>query len=183
MHELYRSPDPAAQWVDNDLTAFAHGTPAPAPVHSMGTRKATAASTSISSTTNGHVHELYRSPDPAAQWVDNDLTAFARGNPGRRRPSRSMGTRKSDGSQHVNFIDANGHVHELYRSPDPAAQWVDNDLTALAQRNPGRLRQSAHSMGTRKATAASTSISSTTTGTFTSCTGARIRRPSGWTTT
>ena len=40
------------------------------------------------------------------------------------------GYSQSDNSQHVNFTDANGHVHELYRHP--AAQWVDNDLTAFA---------------------------------------------------
>jgi hypothetical protein len=32
-----------------------------------------------------------------------------------------------DGSQHANFIDGNGHVHELYIHP--GAGWVDNDLT------------------------------------------------------
>jgi hypothetical protein len=37
-----------------------------------------------------------------------------------------------DGSQHVNFIDANGHIHELFRNPGSTALWMDNDLTALA---------------------------------------------------
>jgi hypothetical protein len=36
----------------------------------------------------------------------------------------------SDNSQHVNFIGLDGHVHELYILP--GADWVDNDLTALA---------------------------------------------------
>ena len=67
--------------------------------------------------------------------MDNDLTQFAGGTP-------AVGIRELDGyslgdnSQHVNFIDGNGHVHELYRNPDPAAQWVDNDLTQFAGTTP-----------------------------------------------
>ena len=180
VHELYRNPDPAAQWVDNDLTEFAGGTPA------VGIRELDGYSLGDNSQHvnfidgNGHVHELYRNPDPAAQWVDNDLTQFAGTTP-------AVGIRElhgysqADNSQHVNFIDANGHVHELYRNPDPAAQWVDNDLTKFAgetQAVGGR-----HSMGTHKATTASTSITLTGTGMSTSCTGIRIRQPNGWTTT
>jgi len=45
-------------------------------------------------------------------WVDNDLTKFALGT------TASIGgvDAQGDGSQHVNFIDADGHVHELYNS-------------------------------------------------------------------
>ena len=87
----------------------------------------------------GHVHELYRSPDPAAQWVDNDLTKFA-GGPPAEIECGLVGYSQGDGSQHVNFLDqAHTHVHELYRSPDPAAQWVDNDLNALAGGSPPSL--------------------------------------------
>ena len=63
------------------------------------------------------MHELYRSPDPAAQWADNDLTALAIGGT----PATMVfvvspldGYSQADGSQHVNFIAADGHVHELY---------------------------------------------------------------------
>ena len=129
VHELYRSPDPAAQWVYNDLTAFAGGTQA------VGSALAGYSQGDSSQHVNfidvsGHVHELYRSPDPAAQWVDDDLTAFANGTPAVINGPLD-GYSQGDSSQHVNFIDENGHMHELYRSPDPAAQWVDNDLTAL----------------------------------------------------
>jgi hypothetical protein len=37
----------------------------------------------------------------------------------------------SDNSQHVNFIGADGDVHELYIAPSTNG-WVDNNLTALA---------------------------------------------------
>lgn len=82
----------------------------------------------------GHVHELYNN---GSGWIDNDLTAAANGVPaaligvsGIPQTSGLDGYVLSDNSQHVNFIDANGHVHELYKPTDSA--WVDNDLTAAA---------------------------------------------------
>ena len=39
-------------------------------MYSMGTHKATAANTFISLTSSGTFTELYRSPQPAVQWVD-----------------------------------------------------------------------------------------------------------------
>ena len=139
VHELYRSPDPAAQWVDNDLTALAHGTlPAFGLLDGYSEEDGGQHVNFIDE--NGHVHELFRSPDPAAQWVDNDLTALAHGTPSIiQEPGALHAYSEEDGGQHVNFIDENGHVHELFRSPDPAAQWVDNDLTALAHGTPASL--------------------------------------------
>lgn len=134
VHELYRSPDPAAQWVDNNLTAFARGTPASSSAITGYSQNDSSQHVNFIDA-KGHVHELYRSPDPAAQWVDNDLTLFAGG-------TRAVtngplnGYSQNDSSQHVNFIDDKGHVHELYRSSDPADQWVDNNLTALAHGTP-----------------------------------------------
>ena len=53
-------------------------------------------------------------------WVDNDLTKFAGGGlasvgdvEGGSRPSLDAYS-QGNGSQHVNFIDDNGHVHKLY---------------------------------------------------------------------
>ncbi len=136
VHELYRSPDPAAQWVDNDLTKFAGGTPAEINASGpYGYSQGDGSQHVNFIDANQHVHELYRSPDPAAQWADNDLTKFAGGTPAKV-TSELVGYLQGDGSQHVNFIDADGHVHELYRSPDPAAQWVDNDLTKFAGGTP-----------------------------------------------
>ena len=230
VHELYRSPNPAAQWVDHDLTALAAGAEAQlTPLNGYSQNDNSQHVNFIDA--NGHVHELYRSPDPAARWVDNDLNRSCRWkrpaivnalygysqndnsqhvnfidanghvrelyrspdpgrSVGRQRPNRPCrwnqepicalyGYSLGDNSQHVNFIGANGHVRELYRSPDPAAQWVDNDLTdlaggtAFAAACPMGLI-SVHSTGTRNATAASTLISlRPVAGTCTSCTGAR----------
>jgi hypothetical protein len=138
VHELYRNPDPAAQWVDNDLTKFARGTPATvfaAPSALAGYLQNDNSQHVIFIDSRPNVHELYRSSDPAAQWVDNDLTFFASGTS----PvisSALAGYSQSDNSQHVNFIDVKGHVHELYRNPAPAAQWLDNDLTVFSGGTP-----------------------------------------------
>jgi hypothetical protein len=75
------------------------------------------------------VHELYIAPGSAG-WVDNDLTALA----GAVAPAEFTsldGYWGGDSSQHVNFIAANNHVHELYIAPGSGG-WVDNDLTKLA---------------------------------------------------
>ncbi len=124
-------------WVDNDLTAFAGGTPADVNVNGLDGYSHGDGSQHVNFVDgNGHVHELYRSPDPAAQWVDNDLTALSGGTPASEEGPALDEYSQGDRSQHVNFVDENVHVHELYRSPDPSAQWVDNDLTALAGGTP-----------------------------------------------
>ena len=65
----------------------------------------------------GHVHELYIHPG-AAGWVDNDLTQFTGGTPAVA-GSALDGYWGSDNSQHVNYLDAAGHVHELYIAAPP----------------------------------------------------------------
>ena len=64
--------------------------------------------------TDRHVHELYA--HPGSGWKDNDLTKLAKAT---MRVARSAldGYVTSDGSQHVNFIGPDGHVHELYAHP------------------------------------------------------------------
>jgi len=51
--------------------------------------------------------------------VDKDLTKLAGGAPATLLSglSRLDGYSQGDGSQHVNFIDTGGHVHELYIKP------------------------------------------------------------------
>jgi hypothetical protein len=124
VHELYIHPG-AAGWVDNDLTAFAKGTPA-APGSALDGYWGSDNSQHVNFiSADGHVHELYI--HPGAGWVDNDLTAFAKGAPAA--PGSTLDAYwGGDGSQHVNFISVDGHVHELYIHPG-AAGWVDNDLS------------------------------------------------------
>jgi hypothetical protein len=61
--------------------------------------------------------------------VDNDLTVLA-GAVAPAAGSALVGFWGSDASVHVNFVGADGHVHELYIAP--GRNWVDNDLTGLA---------------------------------------------------
>ncbi len=132
LHELYIAP--GAGWVDHDLTALA-GAVAPA-VFPATTRLdgywGSDGSQHVNFVgTDGHVHELYITPG-AAGWVDNDLTKLAGAVlPMVVPPTPLGGYWGSDGSQHVNFIGDDSHVHELYITPG-AAGWVDNDLTALS---------------------------------------------------
>jgi hypothetical protein len=81
---------------------------------------------------DGHVHEIYGTPQGAGSgYVDNDLTKMANavdpiiGNRG------LHGYWGSDSSQHVNFIGADGDLHELCIAPG-TDDWVDNNLTQLA---------------------------------------------------
>jgi hypothetical protein len=140
VHELFYLP--GANWVDNDLTANAHGTPA-APGTELDGYWGSDSSQHVNFTSiDGHVHELYYHPG-ATTWQDNDLTANSHGTPAAAvRPNpegrfHSIATGSaldgywgSDSSQHVNFVSVDGHVHELFYFP--GANWVDNDLTAQA---------------------------------------------------
>ena len=125
VHELYIHP--GAGWVDNDLTYFSGQQSTAAPGSALDGYWGSDSSQHVNFIDgNGHVHELYI--HPGAGWVDNDLTYFS-GQQSTAAPGSALdGYWGSDSSQHVNFIDGNGHVHELYIYPG-AAGWVDNDLT------------------------------------------------------
>ena len=77
---------------------------------------------------DGHVHELwYQSPN--GPWLHNDLTDISQGNPPSAAPGSALAgyETSANGQQHVNYLDANGHVHELvYKEPS----WQAGDLTA-----------------------------------------------------
>ncbi len=78
----------------------------------------------------GNVHELiFR--QGATCWQDTDLTANAQGTPAFASSGLDSYWDASDDSQHVHFVDGNGHVHELFFKSG-ATNWVDNDLTALS---------------------------------------------------
>src|ERR1700733_14061098 len=113
-------------WADNDLTQWTNGAPAAAGSGLDGYWGADNSQHVNYLDGNGHVHELYIHPG-AAGWVDNDLTQWTNGAPAAA-GSGLDGYWGADNSQHVNYLDGNGHVHELYIHPG-AAGWVDNDLT------------------------------------------------------
>ena len=97
--------------MDNDLTNLAKATP-PAPGTALDTYWGSDNSQHvIFLAADGHLHELYICP--GAGWVDNDLTNIANAIPAIGGTALD-GYRGTDGSQHIDFIDAGGHVHELY---------------------------------------------------------------------
>ena len=63
---------------------------------------------------NGHVHELYVAP--TTSWKDNDLTKLAGSSSTAVQGSPLAGYWGTE-SQHVNYIDSKGHVHELVLEP------------------------------------------------------------------
>jgi hypothetical protein len=79
--------------------------------------------------TDGHVHELYIKPK--GQWINNDLIILSGNGIAPSRISSLCGYMAQDNGQHVNFIGTDGHIHELYNLH--SAQWLNNDLTQLAQ--------------------------------------------------
>jgi hypothetical protein len=82
---------------------------------------------------DGHVHELYIKPK--GQWVNNDLIMLSGNGMTPSRTSPLYGYMAQDNGQHVNFIDPDGHVRELYNLH--SAQWLNNDLTQLAAQHAG----------------------------------------------
>jgi hypothetical protein len=86
---------------------------------------------------SAHVHELFQSPNQS--WLDTDLTysAHIHDTPlgALLEPAVNPGAihgywQGSNNAHHVNFIDANGDVHELSGGGN---SWSDDDLTALAR--------------------------------------------------
>jgi hypothetical protein len=74
----------------------------------------------------GHIHELYCGPGTC--WKDNDLTIAT---PAPAPTPAKWGSpvtsyAMSDGTQHVFYIDVNGHVREIYYLPGTG--WRANDL-------------------------------------------------------
>jgi hypothetical protein len=81
--------------------------------------------------TDGDIHELY-SGTGAIPGFDHSLTKVAHA------VAPNLGTalgayQGTDNSHHINFFGVDGHVHEIYGSPQNAGSgFVDNDLTKLA---------------------------------------------------
>ena len=109
--ELYNGPNssPPNVWLDSDLTAITNGVPAVPESHLAGYWDGAGQHVNYIGV-DGHVHELYNGFFSSG-WVDNDLSISADG------VTPVIGSAIDgywDGAGHVNYIDAGGHVHELY---------------------------------------------------------------------
>ena len=121
VHEMYFD----QQWIHTDLTRVA-GAPAAAPGTALDGYQTTFNKQQHVNFigADNHVHELYFD----SQWHHNDLTVLA-GAPAAAAGSALDGYQTSfNNQQHVNFIGADNHVHELYFDN----RWHHNDLTVLA---------------------------------------------------
>jgi zona occludens toxin (predicted ATPase) len=77
---------------------------------------------------DGHVHELWY----GSEWAHNDLTVLA-GAPSAAAGRKIVGYETTfNNQQHVNFLDSDGHVHELWFG----SEWAHNDLSSLASGSP-----------------------------------------------
>jgi hypothetical protein len=129
VHELMYKEN-SEHWVDNNLTLDAnpHGVAAqPGALDGYTTTGDHLHVNYIDG--NGHVHELLYSD--GGHWQDTDLTGTAK-SPSIAAAGVVHGYRTSDDSQHVNYIDLAGNVHELLYT-DKSKVWVDNNLTGSAK--------------------------------------------------
>jgi hypothetical protein len=127
VHELYIKPH--GQWINNDLTALSGNGVTPSRTSSLCGYLGPDNGQHVNFIgTDGRVHELYIHPN--AQWINNDLTQLS-GNGVPPTPNSPLcGYWASGDTQHVNFIGTDGHVHELYITPN--GHWINNDLTLLS---------------------------------------------------
>ncbi|MBV9947098.1 MAG: hypothetical protein JOZ69_09640 [Myxococcales bacterium] len=139
VHELRR--DASAGWADGDLTVLT-GAPAAGTGSALDAYVGSDGDSHVDFVDGaGHVHELHSG---TGGWVDEDLTAAATPDdvPSADPPVAAASPHALAGyaetgynaNRHVDFLDANGHVHDLFG----AASWVDVDLTARTHAPPAR---------------------------------------------
>jgi hypothetical protein len=126
VHELWSNTSGA--FYDSDLTAASGGTAA---------RSASSLTSFYRDTTypehvffqdaNNHIHELWSGSNAA--WHDSDLTAASNGSTAAAGSTLTGFYWNETYPEHVFFLDASGHVHELWS--DSSAVWHDHDLTQL----------------------------------------------------
>jgi Peptidase A4 family/Fungal fucose-specific lectin len=133
VHELYYD---GSAWHHNNLSVISLGTPPPAAPGSplAGHSSEFNGQQHVNFLdASGNAHELYYD---GSNWRHNNLTALAvllagkaSGLPSGLAPASLQGYQTYYNSQqHINFIDAAGHVHELYYD----GTWQENDLTLRA---------------------------------------------------
>jgi hypothetical protein len=138
VHELYFD---GSGWRHNDLFAISTGDPVPAAPGSALASYQTAHNEQQHIDyldAAGHVHELVYDPD--SQWAHHDLFALSAEKPTPAEPGSSLDGYETifaieNFQQHVNYTDANGHVHELVYSD----RWHHNDLMVVTGAGPARL--------------------------------------------
>jgi hypothetical protein len=128
IHERFHRAE--GNWIHNDLSVIAGSSIFPAANSALDAYADLDLGQHVNFIgTDGHVHKLYIRPK--GQWINNDLIMLSGNGITPSRTSPLSGYMAQDNGQHVNFIGTDGHVHELYNLH--SAQWLNNDLTQLAQ--------------------------------------------------
>ncbi len=122
--------DAAGGWAHGDLTAVtgapaAAGDPAGYVFAAQGTQHV------VYRAADGHIHELWW--DAAGGWGTGDLTAVTGAPAAAGDPAGYVFA--VQGTQHVVYRAADGHIHELWW--DAAGGWGTGDLTAVTGAPPG----------------------------------------------
>ena len=128
VHELFIRPE--EKWIHNDLTKLSGNGVAPMAGSALDGYARNSGDQHVNFIgIDGHVRELHIEPE--GSWENNDLTVLSKSTVLPAPGTALDGYWGLDGSQHVNYIGTDGHVHELYIHP--GAGWVDNDLTLLSK--------------------------------------------------
>jgi hypothetical protein len=126
LHEL--SGQPGGSWGNDDLTVLSRSAPILPGSALAGYRGSDTREHIVYPGLDRHLHEL--SARPGTAWESRDLSALSRGSIPRA-GSALVAYQGGDRSEHINYIGADRHLHELYLSP--VGVWADNDLSALSQ--------------------------------------------------
>jgi len=132
VHELWYSD--WGGWQHNDLTQLAGATGYPAAPGSSLDGYATVYNGQQHVNyigTDGLIHELWYQDGGGLPWQHTALTEQAQAPPPSADSPLDGYQTAFSSQQHVNYLDSDGHVHELwYQSPQ--GPWLHNDLTQLA---------------------------------------------------
>jgi hypothetical protein len=127
VHVLYVTV--GGSWAHADLTSLAPGAPsAVGPALAAYSWEVGRSKQIVYLDAKGHVHELYVTP--GAAWAHADLTSLAAGAPPAVGTALAAYSWEVGRSKQVVYLDANGHVHELYVTL--GGGWAHADLTSLA---------------------------------------------------
>jgi hypothetical protein len=144
IHELIYGPTRGPNWKDNDLFTTVGGacpttTNAPTPsvlsdLHAYWQQSDNSQHVNYIDG-QGDVQELlFRNGTGGACWENTDLTKNS-GTTSTAQLGSALNAywQQSDDTQHVNFVDDSGHIHELiFHSGKGQTNWADSDLTQLS---------------------------------------------------